>query len=105
MRRFACHRLYTSVADCRPQSVVELQADGTLHAVFPLQEEVSATQWIGGVIVLSSFPALTLQAGETFSAFLQRATSPAGGSLYAWHITDFDLHRKSFRPDSRLRRL
>lgn len=49
MRRFACHYLYVSADGCYSKYVVELEDSGRVRAYFPLKEELSATQWIGGV--------------------------------------------------------
>ena len=54
MRRFACHRLYLSSDTCFVRYVVELGDDGKMQRYYPLEEEIYATQWIGGVIVLSA---------------------------------------------------
>lgn len=50
MRRFACHYLYVSADGCYSKYVVELEDSGRVRAYFPLKEELSATQWIGGEI-------------------------------------------------------
>ena len=75
MRRFACHYLYVSADGCYSKYVVELEDSDRVRAYFPLKEEISATQWIGGVIIIS------------------------------WHIADFDLPGKEFTAGSRLVRL
>ena len=54
MRRFACHYLYVSADGCYSKYVVELEDSGRVRAYFPLKEELSATQWIGGVIIIFS---------------------------------------------------
>lgn len=53
MRRFACHYLYVSADGCYSKYVVELEDSDRVRAYFPLKEEISATQWIGGVIIIS----------------------------------------------------
>ena len=54
MRRFACHYLYVSADGCYSKYVVELEDSDRVRAYFPLKEEISATQWIGGVIIIST---------------------------------------------------
>ena len=54
MRRFACHYLYVSADGCYSKYVVELEDSGRVRAYFPLKEELSATQWIGGVIIITT---------------------------------------------------
>lgn len=105
MKQVACHWLYASAEVCHPQAVVAVREDGTLSHWFPLQEEVCATQWLGGVIVLSPFASLSIGSEEDFMAFLRRVSLPSEGPRYAWHITDFDLMQRAFTPASRLCRL
>ena len=107
MKRFACHYLYVSADGCYSKYVVELEDNGRVGAYFPLKEELSATQWIGGVIIVSPMHELEIYSGEKFADFLQRAmqeteTEPP---VYAWHIADFDLQKKEFTMESRLVRL
>ena len=107
MKRFACHYLYVSAAGCYSKYVVELEDNGRVGAYFPLKEELSATQWIGGVIIVSPMHELEIYSGEKFADFLQRAmlkTEPER-PVYAWHVADFDLQEKEFTVGSRLVRL
>lgn len=107
MKRFACHYLYVSAEECHAYCVVELEAGGRVRAYFPLKEEPAATQWIGGVILVSPMQELEIDSGETFADFLQRAlpeTEP-GQPVYAWHIAGFDLPGKRFTAESRAVRL
>ena len=77
MRRFACHYLYVSADGCYSKYVVELEDSGRVRAYFPLKEELSATQWIGGVIIISPMYGLEICSGEKFADFLQENTAPA----------------------------
>lgn len=106
MRRFACHRLYLSPAERLSPGVVELEDGGGVCGWFALEEETSATRWIGGVIVLSPAPCLEVLPGEAFRGFLERAacTSP-GGRMYAWRITGLALPHEEFGPQARCVRL
>ena len=54
MKRFACQRLYLSPDTYFIRYVVELGNNGKIQSYYPLEEEIYATQWIGGVIVLSA---------------------------------------------------
>ncbi len=107
MKRFACHVLYAPFQECGSRSVVEVDESGNVRACFPLTEETNATQWLGGVIVLSPSSALEIHAaGESFADFLERALATAEGQpLYAWHVRGFDFARKEFMPQARLIRL
>lgn len=96
MRRFACHYLYVSPKGCYAKYVVEINEESKVCAYFPLKEEISATQWIGGIIILSPFPELEIHAEEPFSSFLKRVTVETAGSQYAWHIICFDFAEKNF---------
>ena len=50
MKRFACQRLYLSPDTYFIRYVVELGNNGKIQSYYPLEEEIYATQWIGGVI-------------------------------------------------------
>lgn len=69
MRRFACHYLYVSADGCYSKYVVELEDSDRVRAYFPLKEEISATQWIGGVIIISPMYELDICSGEKFVDF------------------------------------
>lgn len=108
MKRFACHYLYVSADSRYPKYVVELKDDDEVGFYFPLQEELSATQWIGGVIIFSPLPKLEICSGEKFAEFLQRAAAEkteTNRPVYAWHIADFDLQNQEFTSRSVLVRL
>lgn len=107
MRRFACHYLYVSADGCYSKYVVELEDNDRVRVYFPLKEELSATQWIGGVIVISPLCELELHSGENFSDFLKRVImeSETDVPVYAWYIADFDLIKKEFTTGSRPVRL
>ena len=105
MKRFACHRLYVSADGCYSKYVVELKEDGRVNVYFPLKEEISATEWIGGGIVLSPYPELELEPGENFASFLKRAITETEKELYAWHISDFDFIKNELMPAGRVIRL
>lgn len=105
MKRFACHRLYVFSDGCYSNYVVELNEEDKVRTYFPLEEEISATQWIGGVIVLS--PLLDIEIGqkENFHSFLEKAVGDTDKALYAWHLVGFDLMKGEFTPQTRLVRL
>lgn len=105
MKRFACHYLYASADGYYSRYVVEVNDNAEVGRYFPLMEEISATQWIGGVIVLSASAELQIDKQENFHAFLQRATAEADGPRYAWHVMGVDLLRKEFNASCSLVRL
>lgn len=104
MRRFACHYLYASADGCYARYVVELEDDGRLRRYFPLTEELSSTQWIGGIIVLSPLSGLEIHPQEKLADFLRRvaAETETDAPLYAWHIARADLPAKELMPESRV---
>lgn len=107
MKRFACHHLYVSADGCYSRYVVELEGNGTVSRYFPLKEEISATRWIGGVIVLSPYPELKIHLKESFACFLKRAIVEIDTKepVYAWHIADFDFTQKDFKGTGKVIRL
>lgn len=104
MKRYACHHLYATADGCYSRYVVELDELCRVKAYFPLKEEIPATQWIGGVIVLSPSKRLSLGTGECFADFLQRAVGEPGLEVpvYAWHIACFDFQKEGLLPESSL---
>ena len=101
IRKYACSRLYVK-GEYSAQSVVGINGEGMVECYGPLSEETPATEWIGGVIVLSAKEALVPH--QEFQDFLHGMTGK-GQSLYAWHIAGFDFQREEFIPSSIIRRL
>lgn len=76
--------------------------------LLPLEEEIYATQWIGGVIVLSARRKLEpIMPEKNFKTFLAQATrtNTKIQECYAWHIANFDIVREEFVPQSHIIRL
>ena len=108
MRRFACQRLYLSPDTYFIRYVVELGNNGKIQSYYPLEEEIYATQWIGGVIVLSARRKLEpIMPEKNFKTFLAQATrtNTKIQECYAWHIANFDIVREEFVPQSHIIRL
>lgn len=108
MRRFACQRLYLSPDTYFIRYVVELGSNGKIQSYYPLEEEIYATQWIGGVIVLSARRKLEpIMPEKNFKTFLAQATrtNTKIQECYAWHIANFDIVREEFVPQSHIIRL
>ena len=100
-RRYACNRLY--VGDrCFPQSIVEVNNAGEVEGYTPLTQETPATEWIGGVIVLSGQSELPLH--ENTESLLRTLTD-GGRHDYAWHITNFNFQQEALTTASVIRRL
>lgn len=88
-KRFAAHQVITSVNDRYKQYVVEVEGNTVSH-IFPLTEEIAFTEWIGGIIILSSrqnaishivFPIQT----EALIAILTENSDLK--TCQAWHIS------------------
>lgn len=78
---------------------------GKVRRWFPLEEEISATQWVGGIIVLSAEETVERGNGEKFQSFLERVVAQADTGMYAWHITGFDFAKEEFTSQGRCIRL
>ena len=87
IKRYACHRVYDSNNPYLPQSVVAIAPDGEVLECKPLTEEISSTEWIGGVIVLKPM------------------SDEQPGKRYALHISDFDFQQEVPTPKSVITRL
>ena len=88
IRRYACHRVYdNSYNQYLPQSVVAIAPDGEVLECKPLTEEISSTEWIGGVIVLKPM------------------SDEQTEKQCALHISDFDFQLEAPTPKSVITRL
>lgn len=105
MKRFACHRLYGTDdnPDFLTQAVVCVDETGFLISYSSLQDEISGTEWIGGVILLSD--AIDIKFEHDFAYMLQKYISSGDGKKYVWHISNFDFANSNFTSQSVLRRL
>ena len=103
MKKYACNRLYMADGHYETPSVVRVDKEGKVEGHFPLTEEASATEWIGGVVVLSDKDACDVVRTD-FRTFLHTMTR-SGHPLYAWHISGFDFLKEDFTPQSVIRRL
>ena len=101
MRKFACNRLYIH-NQYLSHAVVTMDERGEVESYFPFSEEMSATEWIGGIIVLSDKED-AIQC-TSFQNFRDLMTS-AKRMVYAWHISNFDFQQEEFTPQSIIRRL
>ena len=107
MKRFACHYLYVSSDGCYSKYVVELEDTGRVRRYFPLKEELSSTQWVGGIIILSPLYDLEIYPEEKYSDFLKRITveTETDVPVYAWYIANSDLQQREFTTASKPVRL
>ena len=102
VRRYACNRLYLSCNQYISPGVVTINEEGKVQGYSALEEETSATEWIGGVIVFSD-KAENLSI-ETFAQCFED-TKNAKHADYAWHIFDFNFQKEMLTPQSIIRRL
>ena len=100
-RRFACNRLYVG-KKYLSQAIVEINDKGQVESYMPLIQETPATEWIGGVIVLSND--LELSLSKDLKTFLQTLPEEED-AIYAWHITHVDFQQETLTPESIIRRL
>lgn len=103
MKKYACNRLYYSLDKSLSPSVVCLNDRGEVLSFSLLKNELDATEWIGGVIVLSQSKDLKLD--KDFHHFLLSSFISEDGCLYAWHISEFDFTKEDFSLKSTLKRL
>ncbi len=102
MKKYACNRLYRASDEWMPQSVVTINERGEVERIAPLLEETSATEWLGGIIILSDKKIIPSQL--KFNDLLDYLT-PVEMPLYAWHISDFDFQQEEMTSRSVIRRL
>lgn len=102
MKKYACNRLYRASDEWMPQSVVTINEKGEVERVAPLLEETFATEWLGGIIILSDKKIMPSQL--KFNDLLDYLT-PVEMPLYAWHISDFDFQQEEMTSRSVIRRL
>lgn len=109
MRKVAAHRIY--LAPCKEwlsMQVVELDLSGKVVGLTALREEQCATEWLGGVIVITSKSPERMK-GESFSDFCNRLCKEEAAfqlaDCRAYHVTQFDVAGMNFTPASRMVRL
>ena len=105
MKKYACHRLYGADRESvfHAQSVVCIDESGFVSSFYPLSCETSHTEWVGGVVILSSTMDMKLE--NNFAFMLQKYYSPQEKNLYAWHLSNFDFAKDDFSSQTVLSRL
>lgn len=110
MRYFAAHRVL--LADrkemlflCR----VGVDSDHDLVTVEPLRGEMSRTEWLGGLIIVSPIVP-EREEGECFSPFCSRLYNqiqafPPSAARYAFYATNFNVSDMEFMSESHFLRL
>ena len=103
MKKYACNRLYLSSNEYLSPSVVCLDDEGCVISFALLKDELDATEWIGGVVILSEVKDITFE--QNFHQLLQKSSASPNALLYAWHISNFDFNKEEFSSISTLKRL
>lgn len=103
MKRFACHRVYSTTENLLHKAVVCIDEKGEVISCAPFDEEVPFTQWIGGVVLLTTTTQLELRAD--FKTTLAELTILPNHPIHAWHLSPFDFEKEEITPDSILHQL
>jgi hypothetical protein len=102
MKKYACNRLYKAPGEWMSQSVVSINDRGEVEGYVPLVDETSATEWLGGIVILSDKDALPSK--MNFNE-LVNYLAPEKKSVFAWHISEFDFQQETLTSRSIIRRL
>ena len=103
MKRYACHRLYTSNGFTNNKMIVCIDSDGKVVSCEEMNEEVPFTQWIGGIILLS--PKSDLKITDNFIKLVKSLDTSLHNDNLAWHISHFDFSKEEIPQQSTLVRL
>lgn len=107
MKRVATHRTGNVITgEWLSVSVIELDDGGYVSRVYPLQEEISRTEWLPGVILLSPFPVERIP-DEPFGDFIRRLKRQAASydelsPCRAYWLASFNLSAMDFTPHTRI---
>lgn len=105
MKRYACHRLYITPTTHIRMASVTINGAGKVYSYTSLKEETSATEWIGGVILLTKEAEISLR--SDFKELLEANMHPSGATLpcHAWHVANYDFANECLTPQSCVRLL
>ena len=102
MKRFATHRVYSLLtAEIKSSQVLELEEDGRVSKLYPFTEEISATEWLPGLVVLCP---IWKNPEENFSEFKMRISKipVCETTLRAYWIYPFNVSLMEFAGNSRI---
>lgn len=102
MKRYACHRVYTHPDHYLKQAFITLDEQGKVIHYATFAEEFPATEWIGGVIVLSD---IDIAPNDNFRSWFQQHAKGNENSIFAWHLSEFDFEREEPAQTCIIRRL
>lgn len=104
MKRYACHRLYITPSNFVRMPAITLDEQGRVVAYTQFQEEISSTEWIGGIAFLSED--MDIPHTRELNELLQACNSSSEAhTLYAWHISNIDFEHHCLTPQSTVQRL
>lgn len=103
IKKYACHRIYVGGELILTQSVVSVIPLGEVVACLPLSEEIPATEWIGGIIVLSNQTEIACR--PDFQTWIHGVVIDRQLPVYAWHISDFNFQQESLTEQSVIQQL
>lgn len=101
MRNYACHRVYTDADHYLKQAFVSIGEDEKIIHLGTFQEEMVATEWIGGVIFLTTTNEAPNGDFHSWAKQQKNGQTP----VYAWHLSEFDFEREEPTPNCIIRRL
>ena len=105
MKKYACHRLYITPTTYIRMASVTIDGTGMVCSYTSLNEETSATEWIGGVILFTKEAEINLK--SDFKELLEANMHPSEATLpsHAWHIANYDFANECLTAQSHIRPL
>lgn len=103
MRNYAVHRIYISGTRYIPQASISINEKGEVVSYQPLVNETAATEWIGGILVLSN--KVEIKVTNDFQTLLNDLTPLSHASVYAWHVSNFNFQTDNLTSESQIKRL
>ena len=101
MRNYACHRVYIDANHYLKQAFVSIGEDEKIIRLGTFQEEMVATEWIGGVIFLTTTDEAPNGDFHSWAKQQKNGQTP----VYAWPLSESDFAREEPTPSRSIRRL
>lgn len=94
MRRVAAHYLYLPGGNRIHLPVVELEGDKVIN-YYPIEDELPVTEWLGGIIILSSVSQMCISPTDTLQTIIHRLTKQGlTFTLYSWYSSSLDMNKQ-----------
>lgn len=90
MKRYACHLLYIAPDVRLKKQIVEIDSEGLCTSYYDLSEELSFTEWIGGILALFPMDFRPCEE-ESLSDAWKRISIQDGICNYVWRITGLKI--------------